>query len=300
VVRRTRTPPEHARRGTQDARHKAQDAPGRAEGDARRGAQGARYHPRVSESFDRLSALVARLRRDCPWDREQSFETLKTFLLEETYEVLAALDEGDPDALREELGDLLFQVFFLARLAEEKGWFGVEDVADRITDKMTERHSHVFGDAKASTAEEVKTAWEKRKRQLPGATEDPLGSLPASLPALAAAYRQTLRAADLGFDWERDADVVAKIDEEMAEWREAAAAGDTAAETHEIGDLLLSLVNLSRRRRIDPESALRAANARFRRRFASVARRTRESGKDVSETGMDELDRYWDEAKKEP
>ncbi|HEX4439671.1 MAG TPA: nucleoside triphosphate pyrophosphohydrolase [Thermoanaerobaculia bacterium] len=254
----------------------------------------------MSESFDRLGALVARLRRDCPWDREQSFESLKTYLLEETYEVLAAVEAGDPDELRVELGDLLFQVFFLARLAEEKGWFGAEDVADGITRKMTERHPHVFGDAKAATADEVKTAWEKRKRQLPGATDDPLGTLPAALPALAAAYRQTLRAADLGFDWERDADVVAKIDEEMAEWREAAAAGDAAAETHEIGDLLLSLVNLSRRRRIDPESALRSANARFRKRFAAVARKTRERGKDVSETGMEELDRYWEEAKKEP
>jgi MazG family protein len=253
----------------------------------------------VPEAFDRLTALVTRLRRDCPWDREQSFETLKTFLLEETYEVLAAVDAGEPDALREELGDLLFQVFFLSRLAEERGWFGIEDVADGITRKMTERHPHVFGDATASTAEEVKTAWEKRKRRLPGATDDPLGTLPAALPALAAAYRQTLRAADLGFDWERDADVVSKIEEEIAEWREAAEAGDAEAEAHEIGDLLLSLVNLARRRRVDPESALRAANARFRSRFAAVARKARESGKDVSETGMEELDRYWEEAKKE-
>jgi len=254
----------------------------------------------VSEAFDRLTVLVARLRRDCPWDREQSFETLKTYLLEETYEVLAAVDAGDPGELREELGDLLFQVFFITRLAEERGWFGIDAVADGITRKMTERHPHVFGEAKASTADEVKTAWEKRKRQLPGATDDPLGTLPAALPALAAAYRQTLRAADLGFDWERDSDVVAKIEEEMGEWREAAAAGDADAEAHEIGDLLLSLVNLARRRRVDPESALRSANARFRSRFAAVARKARAAGRDVSETAMEELDRYWEEAKKEP
>jgi MazG family protein len=261
-------------------------------------SRGDGYDPGVSEAFDRLTALVARLRRDCPWDREQSFETLKTFLLEETYEVLAAVDANEPGALREELGDLLFQVFFLSRLAEERGWFGAEEVADGITRKMTERHPHVFGDAQASTAEEVKTAWEKRKRRLPGATDDPLGTLPSALPALAAAYRQTLRAADLGFDWERDADVVAKIEEEIDEWREAAAAADAEAEAHEIGDLLLSLVNLARRRKVDPESALRAANARFRQRFAAVARKARESGKDVSEAGMEELDRYWEEAKK--
>src|SRR5262245_3610551 len=261
----------------------------------------ARYDPRVSESLDRLVALVDRLRRECPWDREQSFETLKTYLLEETYETLAALDlpdDGRADPLESELGDLLFQVFLLARLAEERGWFDLGSVAERITTKMIERHPHVFGGPPAESAQAVKVAWEKRKRQLPEATEDPLGTLPAALPALATAYRQTLRAADLGFDWERDADVAAKIEEELAEWREAAEGGDAAEELHEIGDMLLSVVNLARRRKIDPESALRLANRRFRDRFAEVARRARDSGKDVSEAGMAELDRYWEDAKK--
>lgn len=253
----------------------------------------------MSEALDRLADLVARLRRDCPWDREQSFESLKTHLLEETYETLHALDDGASGPLRDELGDLLFQIFFLARLAEEKGWFGVDAVAEGITAKMIERHPHVFGEAQARTAEDVKIAWEKRKRRQPGATEDPLGSLPAALPALATAYRQTLRAGDLGFDWERDADVVAKIEEEIAEWGAASAAGDRDAETHEIGDILLSVVNLARRRKIDPEAALRQANGRFRERFAGVARRARESGRDVSEVTMKELDEYWQDAKKE-
>ena len=252
----------------------------------------------MSEALDRLADLVARLRRDCPWDREQSFESLKTYLLEETYETLHALEDGAPGPLRDELGDLLFQIFFLARLAEEKGWFGVDAVAEGITAKMIERHPHVFGQAEARTAEDVKTAWEKRKRRQPGATEDPLGSLPAGLPALATAYRQTLRAGDLGFDWERDADVLAKIEEEIAEWGAASAAGDHDAETHEIGDILLSVVNLARRRKIDPEAALRQANGRFRERFAGVARRARESGRDVSEVTMKELDEYWEDAKK--
>ncbi len=253
----------------------------------------------MSEALDRLADLVARLRRDCPWDREQSFETLKTYLLEETYETLHALDEDSPERLRDELGDLLFQIFFLARLAEERGWFGVDDVAGAITAKMIERHPHVFGQAKADSAEDVKTAWERRKRRQQGAPGDPLGSLPSALPALAAAYRQTLRAGDLGFDWERDADVVAKIEEEIAEWDRARAAGDHAAETHEIGDLLLSVVNLARRRKIDPEAALRLANRRFRDRFAGVARRARESGRDLADVPMGELDAYWEEAKKE-
>jgi len=227
----------------------------------------------VSEAFDRLTALVSRLRRDCPWDREQSFETLRTYLLEETYEVLAAVDAGEAEELREELGDLLFQVFFLACLAQERGWFGIEAVAEGITRKMTERHPHVFGDAKASTAEEVKSAWEKRKRQLPGATEDPLGTLPAALPALAAAYRQTLRAADLGFDWERDADVVAKIEEEMAEWKEAAAASDAEAEAPagEDGRVAAAPAAAARAGRLGHERVGRRGESRTRRRPAPVA-----------------------------
>ena len=177
----------------------ASGPPARAQRDARSGG----YDPAVSEDLDRLAALVARLRRDCPWDREQSFDTLKTYLLEETYETLAALDAGDPDRLRDELGDLLFQVFFLARLSEERGGFGIDEVARGITAKMTERHPHVFGARRRKAPRRSKSAWEKRKRRDPDVQEDPLGSLPAALPALATAYRQTHRAADLGFDWER-------------------------------------------------------------------------------------------------
>ena len=254
---------------------------------------------RMSDAVDRLTALVARLRRECPWDREQSFDSLRTYLLEETYEVLAAIDEQAPEPLRDELGDLLFQILFLALMAAERGWFGIDEVADQITRKMIERHPHVFGTSPAAgSAQEVKDAWERRKRRQPGTQEDPLGTLPAALPALAAAYRQTLRAGDLGFDWERDADVVAKIEEELAEWQAAESSGDHAAETREIGDLLLSVVNLARRRKIDPEGALRQANRRFRDRFADVARRARESGRDVSDVSMAELDKYWEEAKK--
>jgi tetrapyrrole methylase family protein/MazG family protein len=258
---------------------------------------GRRYDPAVPGALDRLAALVARLRADCPWDREQSFSTLKTYLLEETHETLAALDQASPEPLRDELGDLLFQVFFLARIAEEHGWFDIDAVADGIARKMTNRHPHVFGQVKASSADEVRDAWEKRKRRQPGAREDPLGSLPASLPALATAYRQTVRAADLGFDWSRDADVAAKIEEELEEWKAAERSGDAEAEARELGDLLLSVVNLARRRKVDPESALRLANRRFRERFAEVARRARQSGRDVSEVPMEELDAYWEEAK---
>jgi XTP/dITP diphosphohydrolase len=253
----------------------------------------------MSEALTELVSLVEKLRRECPWDREQSPETIRTYLLEECYETLEAIDSGDPEALRDELGDLLFQVFFLATLASERRWFDLDAVAGAVARKMIDRHPHVFGETKAGSAAEVKKGWETRKRKESGAADAPLGSIPASLPAVAAAYRMTSRAADLGFDWERDADVAAKIEEELEEWREAAARGDRDAEGKEIGDLLLSAVNLARRRSVDPESALRRTNARFRARFAGVARRATASGRPMSEIPLAELDAYWEEAKKD-
>ena len=252
-----------------------------------------------ADSLERLAALVERLRRECPWDREQTPDTIKTFLLEECHETLAAIDSGDPDTLRAELGDLLFQIFFLAVLAAERGWFGIDDVAEGIARKMIDRHPHVFGDAPAKDAAEVARGWEARKRRESRSEADPLGTIPSTLPALAAALRMTARAGDLGFDWEHDADVADKIAEELEEWRTAAAGGDADAETREIGDLLLSTVNLARRRRIDPEAALRRTNARFRARFAGVSRRAHASGRELSEIPLKELDQYWEEAKKE-
>ncbi|MDQ6893218.1 MAG: nucleoside triphosphate pyrophosphohydrolase [Acidobacteriota bacterium] len=260
---------------------------------------GVRNAENAGNALSKLAELVAKLRRECPWDREQTPETIRAYLLEECYEALEALDSGDPAALREELGDLLFQIFFLAALAQERGWFDLEQVATAVAVKMTGRHPHVFGETRAKDAAEVKRGWESRKRREAGAGTDPFESLPASLPAVAAAYRMASRAADLGFDWERDADVAAKIEEELAEWRESAGTGDPAAEEHEIGDLLLAVVNLARRRHVDPEAALRRANSRFRARFAGVARRAAESGREISQITADELDRYWEEAKEE-
>lgn len=254
----------------------------------------------MNDPLAELAELVSTLRRECPWDREQTPETLKTYLLEECYEVLEALEEGSPAALKDELGDLLFQIFFLAAIARERGWFDVHEVAAQIARKMRERHPHVFGEGRAETAAEVRQGWEARKRRAASeAGGDPLGSVPRALPALAAAYRQTERAADLGFDWNHDSDVAEKIAEELEEWREAERAGNPDGERKEIGDLLLSVVNLARRRGINPEEALRETNARFRARFAGVSRRAAASGREISEIGMDELDRYWEQAKEE-
>jgi MazG family protein len=253
----------------------------------------------MSESLRELESLVEKLRKECPWDREQTPDTIKAFLLEECYETLEALDSGSPRQVQEELGDLLFQIFFLARLAAEREWFDLDSVARSVTRKMIDRHPHVFGDVSVESPAEVKRNWETLKRREGSAEKDPLGTVPASLPAVAAAHRMTSRAADLGFDWERDSDVAIKIEEELAEWRQAVNRGDRAAEASEIGDLLLSVVNLARRRQIDPESALRQTNARFRRRFAGVSRRAQASGREISKIPLAELDRYWQEAKED-
>jgi MazG family protein len=233
----------------------------------------------MSEALAGLASLVEKLRRECPWDREQTPETIRTYLLEECYETLEAIDSGDPEALRDELGDLLFQVFFLATLASERRWFDLDEVAATVARKMTDRHPHVFGETKAGSAAEVKKSWETRKRSEAGAAEDPLGSIPASLPAVAAAYRMTSRAADLGFDWERDADVAAKIEEEIEEWREAAARGDREAEEREVGELLLSAVARAAAFR-GPGSRPAGTNRRFRSLLAGVARRATSSTAD--------------------
>ena len=254
---------------------------------------------KTGSALESLRELVERLRRECPWDREQTPETIRAYLLEECYEALEAIDSGDPELLRGELGDLLFQVFFVATLARERGWFDIEGVASGVAEKMIERHPHVFGETRARDAAEVRKSWEARKRRQAAAGTDPFESVPRSLPAVAAAHRITSRAADLGFDWERDSDVAAKIEEELAEWKRAAAGGSAAEEEHEIGDLLFSVVNLARRRHVDPEAALRRTTARFRKRFAGVARRASESGREISAIGAEELDGYWEEAKEE-
>jgi MazG family protein len=253
----------------------------------------------VSSSLDQLRDLVARLRRDCPWDREQTPETIKTYLLEETYETLDAIERGDPEALRAELGDLLFQIFFLARLAEERSWFDTDSLARGIHEKMVSRHPHVFGDVEARTASEVKANWEKRKSRDPDRTRDPLAGIPRALPALSAAYRMSSRAADLGFDWEHEADILEKAEEEIREIREALEGHGPEQVAAEIGDLLFTVVNLARREKSDPEFALRRANEKFRKRFAAVANAAAARGRRLEDMTLAEMDALWEKAKAE-
>jgi MazG family protein len=233
----------------------------------------------------------------CPWDREQTLATLRPFLLEETYEVLEALDEGDPDHHAEELGDLLFQIVFQAELAR----LPLERIVRAIGDKLIRRHPHVFGDVTVKDSTEVLANWERIKRGERGGRADAAGGLLAgvarSLPALARAHRLAARAAKVGFDWPDVPSVRAKVDEELAELEAAAASGERAAIEHEAGDLLFAVAQLARKLGLDPEDTLRAANGRFERRFAHVEAGLAARGKTPAQSSLEEMDALWDEAK---
>lgn len=266
--------------------------------------------PQIPDTPDlqKLVDLVARLRAPdgCPWDREQSLMDVRAYLLEEAHETAAAIDSGDWGELAEELGDLLFQVAFLGRLAEEAGAFRLAEAVEGVHRKMVERHPHVFAvrqGEELADAEAVRQAWERRKlRQNPGKTSV-LGGVSASLPALLASYRLTQKASGVGFDWPDAAAVLAKVDEETAELKEALAGGveaapaDKEAVREELGDLLFTLANLARKLDIDPEAALAAANLKFRHRFEAVESGLAERGKNPAEATLEEMDELWEMAK---
>ena len=240
----------------------------------------------------------------CPWDREQTIDTLKPFVLEETYEVLAAIDRHDHAALCEELGDFVFEAVFLAQLEAEAGHFTIADSLERVADKLVRRHPHVFareaGEAPLASAGQVRTRWEEIKAQERGdrtGGKTLLGGIPATLPSLLRAYQIGLRAASVGFDWTRAGDVIEKIQEEVDELREAASGPDSERAEEEMGDLLFAIANLARKVGIEPETALRKANEKFTRRFATMERAITTSGRVMQELTLDELEREWQQAK---
>jgi ATP diphosphatase len=254
----------------------------------------------ASGRLEALVELVSALRgpEGCPWDRAQTAADLRAYLLEEAHEVAAALDADDWDALRAELGDLLFQVVFLASLAHDAGAFDLGAVIDGVHRKMVERHPHVFGDHSARDAAQVRESWERRKAEQ-RAGDSHLDGVASSLPALVAAYRLTQKAAGVGFDWP-DADAVLdKLDEELAELR-AARGGERASEgvREEVGDILFTAANLARKLGVDPEGALARANLKFRSRFAAIERGLAAAGRRLGAATLDELDRLWEEAKR--
>ena len=252
----------------------------------------------TGERFERLVAIMARLRSPggCPWDREQNFDTIKPYLLEETYEVMDAIDRRDWHGLADEVGDLLLQSVFFAQMASEEEKFRIDDSLEAITEKLIRRHPHVFGDGDAKTADDVKRRWDEIKtdeKKLRGeAPRGLLDSVPRKLPALVEAQQIASKAAAVGFDWENADQVLDKLAEELDELRHAREAGSQAELENEVGDLLFVLVNLARFLKVDPEQALRKTNAKFRKRFGYVEQRAKLPGATIQE-----MEALWQEAK---
>jgi len=257
----------------------------------------------AGEKFQQLVDLMVRLRAPggCPWDREQTFDTIKPFLLEETYEVMAAIDARDWKELTGELGDLLLQAVFFSQMASEENLFRIEDALDAINQKLVRRHPHIFADETALTEGDVRKRWseikaEEKKETSPG-EQTLLGSVPRALPALVEAQQIASRAAGVGFDWENADQVLDKLAEELSEFAEARRKASREELEEETGDLLFVLVNLARFVKVDPEQALRKSNAKFRRRFGYVEKKLAERGKTPAESTVAEMELLWQEAK---
>jgi len=257
----------------------------------------------MTHPVDRLKEIMVRLRDPnggCPWDIEQTFQTVAPYTIEEAYEVADAIEQGDMNELRVELGDLLFQVVFHSRLAEEAGHFKLEDVAEAMADKLVRRHPHVFGDEEAkSTGPAQKARWEdiKAAERVAKNQTSALDDVPVGLPALTRAAKLTKRAGRVGFDWPSTDEVFDKLHEEVAELRAEIATGDKDKMRDELGDLLFVMANLARKLEIEPEDALRAANAKFMRRFKFIEAELLKDGRTPEQSDLAEMDALWDAAK---
>ncbi len=251
--------------------------------------------------FKELVEIMVRLREPdgCPWDREQTLESLKDFLIEESYEVVEAIDAHDLSHIREELGDLLYQILFIARVCEEKGAFGIGDVIDGIASKIRRRHPHVFGNEHVNSSVRVLERWEEikleEKNEKGGAST--LSGIPNALPALLKAKRISDKVARVGFDWEHRDDLLDKLDEEISELHHAIEISDLSKTEEELGDLFFVLVNIGRKFGIDPEGALQRSNAKFIRRFEFVERQLNMKGKKPASSTLSEMETLWKEAK---
>ena len=258
----------------------------------------------MSDAFDRLVDIMDRLRdpEGCPWDREQTLSSLSGYLLEEAYETVDAVAGGNPEALCEELGDLLLQIVFMARIGREKGWFDLDDVCASIADKMIRRHPHVFADREVADTDEVLRNWEEIKRgeRASEPKKSALDGVPASLPGLLKAYRMTQKASALGFDWRRPADVMVKLREEVDELEAEVGSDDELAVDKvrsEMGDVLFVMANLARHLGVEPETALQETNAKFLRRFRGMEELARKDDRPLIEMSLDELDALWERVK---
>jgi len=255
----------------------------------------------TGKAFEELVAIMARLRAPdgCPWDREQTFDSLKKYLIEETYETVDALNNRDMNELRGELGDLLLQILFQSQLAQEQGDFDINDVIEGISSKLIRRHPHVFGETEVSCAEEVVHHWEKIKRDEKGFEhrKSVLDGVPRTLPALMLAMEISKRAAKTGFEWPDLDAVVEKLHEEVEELKHELKNGDSERISDEIGDLLFTAVNIARWKKVDPEDALRSMTQRFGDRFRQIEEAAKSEGKSIEEMSIEEMDAVWNQAK---
>ncbi|HOJ06052.1 MAG: nucleoside triphosphate pyrophosphohydrolase [Ignavibacteriota bacterium] len=263
----------------------------------------------TDSKFTDFIGIVKRLRKECPWDREQTNDSIKSNTIEEAYEVVEAIDNKNYEELKKELGDLLLHVVFHTQIAEEQNYFKIDDVIDSIQSKLIRRHPHVFGETKVADSNEVKKNWEEIK--LSEGRESVLDGVPHNLPALQRANRLQEKAAKVGFDWEKKEDVWEKVIEEIKEMQEVEklkAQSDKNSEINElnskleneVGDVLFAMVNYSRFLGINPEDALRKTNEKFIKRFNYVQSKVKESGKTINESNLKEMDKFWNESKKLP
>lgn len=251
------------------------------------------------EATARLLEVMNTLRRECPWDREQTFDSLRSNTIEETYELADAITAHNMEGIKEELGDLLLHVVFYSKLGEEQGAFDFGDVANALCDKLIYRHPHVYGDIHANTPDEVKENWEALKLRKKNRKSGTLGGVPRSLPALVKAFRVGEKAAGAGFDWQRKEDVWAKVKEEIAEVEAEMRAGRREELEGEFGDLFFALVNAARLYGVDPESALARTNEKFIRRFNYMEEQAAAQGSSLHDLSLDQMEDLWQEAKKE-
>jgi len=249
----------------------------------------------AEKEFTKFVEITKRLRRECPWDKEQTHASIRHSLIEETYEVVEALDANNMNELKRELGDILLHVVFHTNIAEENNEFTLKEVIELISGKLIFRHPHIFGNAKVTGTEHIKQNWEKLKMQ--EGRESLMDGVPKELPALLRAHRLTEKASRVGFDWEKKEDAWKKVDEEMKELHHAIETGDQSEVEEEFGDLLFALVNYSRFIKVNPENALRHTVDKFISRFQHIERRLKETGKDIHSSSLEEMDKLWNEAK---
>ncbi len=250
------------------------------------------------EAFSRLLDLMDTLRAECPWDRKQTKESIRVNTIEEVYELSEAILSDVPADIREELGDVLLHIVFYSKMAEEQKHYDIADVCNALCDKMIARHPHIYGETVAEDSEAVLKNWAALKmKEKEGTEQGVLSGVPSGLPSLIKAYRMQDKVRGVGFDWEKPADAWDKFAEEQGEVREAIAEGNAEEIEGEFGDLLFSLINVARLYKVNPDTALEKTNQKFLRRFNYVEQKARENGQDLTQMSLEEMDKYWDEAK---